>query len=74
MLDFMTTHAFTHQVGPRTYTFRSLADLRAKASPERAGDVLAGLAAASAEERVAAQMALADLPLATFLRQALIPY
>ncbi|MDB5963680.1 MAG: ethanolamine ammonia lyase large subunit, partial [Polaromonas sp.] len=38
------------------------------------GDVLAGLAADSAERRVAAQFALADLPLADFLNHALVPY
>jgi len=46
----------------------------AKATPPRSGDVLAGVAADSAEERVAAQMALADLPLATFLNEAVVPY
>ena len=45
-----------------------------KASPLRSGDQLAGLAAASAEERVAAQMALAALPLRTFLNDTVIPY
>jgi ethanolamine ammonia-lyase large subunit len=61
-------------VGPRTYQFRDLKDLLAKASPARAGDMLAGLAAASAQERVAAQMALADLPLKTILDHPPIPY
>jgi len=60
--------------GPRTYLFRDLKDLMAKASPARSGDQLAGLSAHSAEERVAAQMALADLPLRSFLEQPLIPY
>jgi len=46
----------------------------AKATPARSGDVLAGLAAGSAQERVAAQMALADLPLCTFLNDLLVPY
>ncbi len=46
----------------------------AKATPERSGDHLAGVGAASAEERVLAQMCLADLPLKTFLTDALIPY
>ncbi|MBA5690200.1 ethanolamine ammonia-lyase subunit EutB [Rugamonas apoptosis] len=66
--------SYTHVVGHRTYQFRDLKDLMAKATPARSGDYLAGLAAASAEERVAAQMALAALPLATFLNQALVPY
>ncbi|MCL2895201.1 ethanolamine ammonia-lyase subunit EutB [Brenneria tiliae] len=58
----------------RSYRFNDLRELMAKASPARSGDVLAGVAAQSAEERMAARMALADLPLDTFLRQALIPY
>ncbi|MYM33616.1 ethanolamine ammonia-lyase subunit EutB [Duganella sp. FT94W] len=66
--------SFSHMVGSRTYQFRDLKDLMAKATPARSGDYLAGLAAATAEERVAAQMTLAALPLSVFLRQALIPY
>src|SRR5580692_10820864 len=66
--------AFAHSIGNRRYTFDSLRELLAKASPLRSGDVLAGLAAASAEERVAAQFALADAPLALFLSEALVPY
>ena len=65
---------YTHIVGPRTYTFRDLKDVMAKATPARAGDYLAGVAAGSAEERVAAQMLLAALPLTTFLSEALVPY
>ncbi|MBA8735774.1 ethanolamine ammonia-lyase subunit EutB [Chromobacterium violaceum] len=61
-------------IGPRTYRFADLKTLLARASPLRSGDQLAGVAAASAEERVAAQMCLADLPLTAFLNQALIPY
>jgi len=60
--------------GGTRYVFPDLKCLLAKASPQRSGDRLAGIAAASAEERVAAQMALADLPLAVFLREAIIPY
>jgi ethanolamine ammonia-lyase large subunit len=52
----------------------NLKDLLAKATPARSGDELAGIAARSAEERVAAQMALADLPLKAFLREAVVPY
>src|SRR5687768_2636387 len=48
--------------------------LMARASPLRSGDVLAGIAAAGAEERVRAQMALADVPLTRFLTDAVIPY
>ncbi|GAB3015460.1 ethanolamine ammonia-lyase subunit EutB [Spirosoma pulveris] len=61
-------------IGSFTYHFADLKELLAKASPLRSGDVLAGLAADSYEERVAAQMALADLPLTTFLTEAVIPY
>jgi len=56
------------------YAFPDLKDLLAKASPPRSGDRLAGIAAQSAAERVAAQMTLADLPLATFLDEAVVPY
>ena len=66
--------SFSHTVGVKTYQFRDLKDLMAKATPARSGDYLAGLAAASAEERVAAQMALADLPLTLFLNELVIPY
>src|SRR5450830_1882286 len=61
---------YSHQVGSKTYLFRDLKDVMAKATPARSGDYLAGVAAGSAEERVAAQMALAELPLAAFARVA----
>ena len=61
-------------IGARRYTFGNLATLLAKASPLRSGDQLAGLAAETSEERVAAQFALADLPLATFLNDQIVPY
>lgn len=51
-----------------------LAELLAKASPLRSGDVLAGVAAESEEERVRAQMALAEVPLQRFLDEPIIPY
>ncbi|WP_043585428.1 ethanolamine ammonia-lyase subunit EutB [Geminisphaera colitermitum] len=54
--------------------FGSLRELMAKATPLRSGDVLAGVAAANAEERAAAQQCLADVPLARFLEDLLIPY
>jgi ethanolamine ammonia-lyase large subunit len=57
-----------------THHFEDLRDLLAKASPYRSGDALAGIAAESGEQRAAAQMTLADLPLRAFLQQALIPY
>ncbi|WP_413700555.1 ethanolamine ammonia-lyase subunit EutB [Psychromonas sp. KJ10-10] len=68
------TATYRWQQGGKVYLFHSLAELMAKATPERSGDVLAGVGATSAEERVVAQMTLADLPLKTFLNEALIPY
>jgi ethanolamine ammonia-lyase large subunit len=65
---------YAHTVGGTSHQFADLRILLAKASPRRTGDELAGLAAGSAEERVAAQLALADLPLATFLSEGVIPY
>ena len=64
--------AFASTIGSTRYSFDSLRELLAKATPLRSGDVLAGLAAASAEERVAAQFALADLPLAHFLSKSML--
>ncbi|MGA3081322.1 MAG: ethanolamine ammonia-lyase subunit EutB [Terracidiphilus sp.] len=66
--------SFAHTVGNTRYAFADLRELLAKATPARSGDVLAGLAAASAEERVAAQFALADLPLGHFLGEHVVPY
>jgi len=57
-----------------TYSFDSLKDVLAKASPARSGDELAGIAARSAEERIAARLVLADVPLERFLNEAVIPY
>lgn len=65
---------YTRVIGSCSYRFADLRDLMAKATPKRSGDCLAGVAAGSAEERVAAQMALADLPLTTFLNEAVVPY
>lgn len=65
---------YRYQLGSHVYQFASLADLMAKASPLRSGDQLAGVAALSSEQRVVAQMLLADLPLKDFLQETLIPY
>jgi ethanolamine ammonia-lyase large subunit len=65
---------FTHVVGSRTYIFDDLRALMACATPARSGDALAGLVAESAEQRVAAQMALAALPLSIFLNDVVVPY
>lgn len=66
--------SFVHTVGHLVYRFDSLKEVMAKASPARSGDYLAGVAASNDGERVAAQMALANIPLTHFLNEALIPY
>ncbi len=58
----------------RTFHFKDLKDLMAKATPKRPGDILAGVAAQSDGERVIAQMRLAEVPLKEFLENPLIPY
>jgi ethanolamine ammonia-lyase large subunit len=63
-----------HTIRGVTYSFDDLRTLLARASPARSGDELAGIAASSAAERVAAQMALANLPLSEFLNDAVVPY
>ncbi|MEJ7643453.1 MAG: ethanolamine ammonia-lyase subunit EutB [Chryseolinea sp.] len=65
---------FQHTIGRNRYLFNDLKSLMAKATPLRSGDVLAGLAADSNEERIAAQMALADLPLKHFTNESVVPY
>jgi ethanolamine ammonia-lyase large subunit len=65
---------YRHTIGTTSYRFNGLTDLLAKASPARSGDQLAGIAAVDAAERVAAQMALAELPLTTFLNETVVPY
>ncbi len=61
-------------LGSRVYQFENLRTLLAQATPERSGDQLAGIAAATFEQRTAAQIALADLPLKAFLAHPVIPY
>ncbi|MDX1958127.1 MAG: ethanolamine ammonia-lyase subunit EutB [Leptospiraceae bacterium] len=56
------------------YSFETLKQLLAKASPKRSGDELAGVAASSEEERVAAQITLADVPLKNFLNEEFVSY
>jgi ethanolamine ammonia-lyase large subunit len=65
---------FRSTVGGRQYDFNDLKCLLARASPARSGDVLAGIAAETERERVAAQLALAETPLSLFLEELLIPY
>ncbi len=66
--------SFTHTIGGIRYSCADLRELLAKATPERSGDALAGIAAQSAEERVAAQFALADVALTRFCEEAVVPY
>ena len=65
---------FSTTLGGTTHRFSDLPALLARATPHRSGDVLAGLAAESAEQRVAAQIALADLPLRRLLDNPVVPY
>src|SRR5262245_30181680 len=61
-------------LGNRHYTFPDLRTLLARASPARSGDRLAGVAADSDEQRVAARTVLAEVPLARFLEEPVVPY
>jgi ethanolamine ammonia-lyase large subunit len=65
---------YQHGVGATTYRFNSLKEVMAKATPARSGDYLAGVAAETYAERMAARMCLADIPLKHFLEELLIPY
>jgi ethanolamine ammonia-lyase large subunit len=67
----MTYQATTNR---QHWVFADLKEVLAKATPLRSGDLLAGIAAGSAEEAVAARMCLADIPLKTFLTEAVAPY
>jgi ethanolamine ammonia-lyase large subunit len=66
--------AYRHTNNATTYVFDGLRDLLAKATPPRSGDRLAGIAADSAEQMIAARIALSDVPLKQFLQEAVIPY
>ncbi|SFI30576.1 ethanolamine ammonia-lyase subunit EutB [Nitrosomonas sp. Nm34] len=65
---------YCFSIGALRYQFNGLRELLAKASPARSGDCLAGVAAETYAERVAARMCLAEVPLARFLEELLIPY
>nr|WP_218188102.1 ethanolamine ammonia-lyase subunit EutB [Desulfosarcina cetonica] len=65
---------YTIRLDGRHFDFKDLKTVMAKASPERSGDRLAGIAADTDLERVAAQMVLAEAPLTRFLEEPLIPY
>ena len=66
--------AYQHSVGATNYRFNSLKEVMAKATPARSGDFLAGVAAETYSERMAARMCLAEIPLKRFLQELLIPY
>jgi ethanolamine ammonia-lyase large subunit len=66
--------AYSITVAGRTHSFADLKTLLARATPARSGDALAGIAAAHEEERALARMALAEVPLAEFLEELVIPY
>src|SRR6202171_225243 len=65
---------YRHTIDATTYLFENLRDLLAKATPPRSGDRLAGIAADSAQQMIAARIALADIPLRQFLHETVIPY
>ena len=65
---------YRHTIDATSYAFEDLRDLLAKATPPRSGDRLAGIAADSAEQMIAARIALADVPLKQFLHETVIAY
>src|SRR6266705_6460805 len=65
---------YRHTIDATSYVFENLRDVLAKATPPRSGDRLAGIAAESAEQMIAARIALADIPLKQFLHETVIPY
>src|SRR5260370_29169076 len=65
---------YRQAIDATSYLFNDLRDLLAKATPPRSGDRLAGIAADSAAQMIAARMALADVPLKQFLSETVVPY
>ena len=65
---------YRHTIDATSYAFDDLRDLLAKATPPRSGDRLAGVAADSAQQMIAARIALSDVPLQQFLHETVIPY
>ena len=65
---------YRHIIDSTSYAFVDLRELLAKATPPRSGDRLAGIAADSAQEMIAARIALANVPLKQFLNEVVIPY
>ena len=71
-VNYMTTYSY--MAGTQTYQFANLKTVLAKATPARSGDHLAGVAADTYAERMAARMCLAQIPLKTFLEDLIVPY
>src|ERR1700704_3017340 len=65
---------YRHAIDTTTYVFTDLRDLLAKATPPRSGDRLAGIAADTAQQMIAARIALSDVPLKQFMQETVIPY
>ena len=65
---------YRQAIDATSYVFDDLRDLLAKATPPRSGDRLAGVAAGSAQQMIAARMALANVPLKQFLSETVVPY
>jgi len=65
---------YNYIAGAHTYQFADLKTVMAKATPARSGDYLAGVAAETYAERMAARMCLAQVPLKRFLEELMIPY
>ncbi len=66
--------SYSYSIGVLQYQFYDLKAVMAKATPARSGDYLAGVAAETYAERMAARMCLAQVPLKTFLQELLVPY
>jgi ethanolamine ammonia-lyase large subunit len=58
----------------KTYQFKDVKDVLAKANEEKSGDALAGIAAGSTEERVAAKVVLSELSLSDLRENPVVPY
>jgi len=65
---------YRYTIDSHTYQFEDLKAVLARATPARSGDFLAGVAAETYAERMAARMCLAEIPLKTFLEDLIIPY
>lgn len=66
--------AYKFKLRGKSYVFKDLKTVMAKATPERSGDALAGIAAEDNKERIAAQYCLSEIPLNNFLKDLVIPY